>query len=449
MERSKQLGLLLTVALACEAVSADSLEQVVYQAIQTNPDMAASVQNYYASRAELDAAQGNFLPSLDLSADTGKEDLDRAGTNTDSNETRSQAKLQLTVPLFRGFANTSEYDRADYAMQARYYDSLAQAEGLALQITKAYTDVLTAQEIVRLSIENLDLHKDTYELVNARKKQGVADKADLTQMKGRLSRVQANLLAAQNNVRDAETLYAQLTGERPYALERPQIDSSYIPESNERVATLALANSQSLMASRLNAKASSANAEGLNAHYYPNLDIVADQTWKDDVSGPTGHENEWRVLLEMNWNLYSGGRSNSKQKQARYQEEAARMRSNRIYREVQANVDSSWDAFMTLKETLVHLDDYVNQSAESAKLYMAQFKAGRRTLLDLLDAQNELFEARKQYISADYQYTYAQYRVVASMSYILDAMRVNVMKPLLEKEDDEQTESTQEETNNG
>jgi adhesin transport system outer membrane protein len=101
---------------------------------------------------------------------------------------------------------------------------------------------------------------------------------------------------------------------------------------------------------------------------------------------------------------------------------------------VRANVDSSWDAFVTLRETLVHLQDYVDQSAESAKLYMAQFEAGRRTLLDLLDAQNELFEARKQFLASDYNYIYTQYRVVASMSYILDAMQLNVMEPLLANE---------------
>ena len=448
MKRIKQQSLLLAASLASQFSFADSLEEAVFKTIQTNPIMAESVQSYYASRAELDAAQGNFLPSLDLSADTGKEDIDRIGANTDSNETRAQAKLQLTVPLFRGFANSSEYDRADFAMQASYYQTLAQAEQIALQITRAYTNVLNAEDVVRLSIENLELHESTFELVKARKKQGVADKADLTQMQGRLSRVKANLLAAQNNLRDAETSYTQLTGEHPAELRRPQIDATYLPESNERAATLALNNNQSLIASRLNVQASSASADGLNAHYYPNFDIVADQTWKDHVSGATGHENEWRVLLEMNWNLYSGGRSNSKQKQARYQEEAARMRSNRIYREVQANVDSSWDAYMTLKQTLEHLQDYVNQSAESAKLYMAQFKAGRRTLLDLLDAQNELFEARKQYLGADYQYVYSQYRVAASMSYILDALRVNVMKPLLEKEDSEEENATQEEADN-
>ena len=424
----------LAIAFITPTIHAQSLEKIVFKALQDNPDMAVALQTYYASREDLDAAQGNFLPSLDLSADTGKEDLDRQGVG-ETDKTRTQAKLQLTIPLFRGFANVSEHDRADYAMQASYYEALAQAEQTSLQITKAYTDVLNARDVVRLSKENAEQHEQTFDLVDARKKQGVANKADLTQMKGRLSRVRANLLSARNNLRDAETTFVQLTGERPDALVRPEVDQNYIPESNERAQTLALTNSQNLIASRLNVQAASASAEGLAAHKYPDLDIVADRTWKDDVSGFDGREDEWRVLLELNWNIYKGGSSASKHKKARYQEEAARMRSNRVYREIQANVDSSWDAYLTLKQTLVHLEDYVNQSAESAKLYMAQFKAGRRTLLDLLDAQNELFEARKQYLATDYQYVYSQYRVIASMSYILDALRVNLMKPLLEKDE--------------
>jgi adhesin transport system outer membrane protein len=424
---------------------AKTLEQTVYDALQTNPDVAGAVQTYYGSREDLDAATGNFLPRLDLTADTGKEDLDREGVG-ETNKTRTNAKLQLTVPLFRGFANSSELERADFGMQAAYYETLAQAENTALRITKAYLDVLNAQDVVRLSALNLEEHEKTFDLVEAKYKQGVANRADETQMKGRLSRVKANLLSSRNNLRDAEAVFTQLTGERASDLQRPEVDQRFLPESNQRALELALTNSQSLIASRLNTKAASASATGLNSHLYPDFDLVADRTWKEDVSGFDGQEDEWRVLVEMNWNLYSGGSSNAKQKKARYQEEAARMRSNRIYREIQANVDSSWDAYLTLHQTLVHLQDYVEQSKESAKLYGAQFKLGSRTLLDLLDAQNELFEARKQYLASDYQHVYAQYRVVASMSYILDAMQVNFMGALLDEQLDEQNEDEQQET---
>lgn len=417
-----------------QAAGAQTLEQTVYNTIATNPDMAASLQAYYAANAELDIAQGRFLPSIDLSADTGHENLDRAGVG-ETDQTRTQAKLKLSLPLFRGFANTREYSRADFNRQARYYQTLAQAESLALQITQAYIQVLNAQEVLRLSQENLDQHLATYKMVAARERRGVADKSDLTQMKGRIARVRANVLAAQNNVSDAETVYQQITGLLPQNFVHPQVDSSRLPESYDRTVELALENNQLLIASRLDIKASKAGAESARSENYPNIDLVVDRSWKDNVSGFDGREDEWRVLVEMNWNLYAGGQSRSRYRQARYQEEASRMRSNKVLRQVQANAKSSWDAMMTLGQSRILLSDYVAQSKESASLYLAQFKAGRRTLLDLLDSQNELFQARKQYTGADYQYIYSQYRVLASMSHLLETMKVDVIQPLLEKPD--------------
>ncbi|WP_422136814.1 TolC family outer membrane protein [Endozoicomonas sp. ALD040] len=418
--------------LWCNTNWAQSLEQTINDAIQTNPDMAVTLQSYFASQAELDIAQGRFLPSLDLRADSGREDQDRANVG-ETNQTRKQARLKLSIPLFRGFANTSEYSRADFNMQAHYHQTLAQAESLALQVAQVYTHVMNAQEVLRLSQENLEQHLETYDMVAARKRQGISDKSDLTQIKGRIARVRANILAARNNLADAETLYKQLTGDYPGDFIRPEVDQSYLPESQDRAIKLALQNNQLLIASRLDVNASTADVKGVQSENYPSFDLVADRSWKDNVSGFDGREDESRLLVEMNWNLYSGGQSSSRYRRALYREEASRMRSNKVYREVQANAESSWDAFVTLKQSRVHLHDYVEQSRESTELYLAQFKAGHRTLLDLLDTQNELFEARKQYLAADYQYVYAQYRVLASISNILGAMRINTIRPLLQK----------------
>ncbi|CAH0990024.1 Outer membrane efflux protein BepC [Sinobacterium norvegicum] len=433
MAKFKQMILAGCFMAAGHTASADVLEATVFRALQDNPDMAVAIQQYYASREDVDIATGNFLPSIDVIADTGKEDITRdpnSGAEIETDLDRTSARLQLSLPLFKGFANQSEHQRASKDMEASYYQSLAEAESITLQISQAYIGVISAKEIVVLSLENLEHHEKTYELVHARQQQGVADKADLSQIRGRMARAKANLANARNNLRDAETSYQQIVGEMPVQLVRPQSDSSYIPDSNQRLLDLAMANNQSLLASRLSVEASEANSKGQNSHYYPQFDLVADTSWKEDVAGFEGNEEEWRVMLEMNWNLYSGGSKSSAHQKAVYLEQAARMRSNKVVREVKANVDSSWSAYKSLEQELIYLQEYVTESKETEKLYAAQFKAGRRTLLDLLDSQNELFQARKAYVSADYQYLYAQYRVIASMSYILDALNVNVMEGL-------------------
>ncbi len=429
MAKIKNILLAGCFSISSGYASAEALEKTVYQALQNNPDMAVSIQQYFSAKSDVDIATGNFLPSIDLIADTGKEDIDQEGID-DTNKDRSNAKLQLSVPIFRGFENVEEYDRATFDMKASYYQSLAEAEKITLSISKAYLDTLSAQEVVVMSLENLQHHQKTYDLVHAREKQGVADKADLSQIRGRLARAKANLMASRNNLRDAETTYVQLVGESPVDLLKPHTNGAYLPGSNKRATELALANNQSLYASRLSVQAAAASARSKNAHNYPQFDLVADRTWKEDVAGFDGDEDEWRILLEMNWNLYAGGRNSSAHQKAVYQEEAARMRTNRVIREVRANVDSSWNAYKTLEQELVYLKEYVEQSKQTERLYSEQFKVGRRTLLDLLDSQNELFQARIAYVEADYGYVYAQYRVMASMSYILDALKVNVMEGL-------------------
>ena len=429
MAKLKHTLLACCVGITSSHVSSDTLEATVYQALQDNPDMAVAMQEYFVSKSDVDIATGNFLPSIDLIADAGKEDIDRDGVG-ETEKDRTNAKLQLSVPLFRGFANVEEHDRATLDMQASYYQSLAEAERVTLGISKAYLDTLSAQNVVVMSLENLQHHQKTYDLVSQREEQGVSDKADLSQIKGRLARAKANLMAARNNLRDAETTYTQQVGSAPNNLIRPKVNSEYLPGNNDRVTELALANNQSLHASQLSVQAAAAGARSQNAHNYPEFDLVADRTWKEDVSGFDGDEDEWRVLLEMNWNLYAGGRKSSAHKKAVYQEEAVRMKSNRVIRDVRANVDSSWSAYKTLEQELVYLQEYVEQTKETEKLYSQQFKVGRRTLLDLLDSQNELFQARKAYVAADYDFLYAQYRVMASMSYILDALQVNVMEGL-------------------
>ena len=432
MSKYKTALLTVCISIVAHSAAAETLERTVSNALQSNPDMAVAIAQFNASREDVDIATGNFLPSIDLIADAGKEDIDAtkldSGLGSETKLNRKNARLQLSLPLFRGFANKKEHDRAKLDMQASYYQSLSEAEKLSLEISKAYLDVLSAKEIVVMSLENLDHHTKTYDLVNERHTQGVADKADLSQVRGRMARAKANLSSARNNLRDAETHFLQMVGTSPTQLQRPRVNKDYLPSDNARVLSLAMANNQSLRASQQSTAAATANAQAQNAHYYPALDLVADKTWKDDVAGLEGEQDEWRVLVQMNWNLYAGGRKSSGHKKAIYQEQTARMRSNSVVREVKANVDSSWSAYKSLEEELIYLQDYVMQSKETQKLYSQQFKVGRRTLLDLLDSQNELFQARKAYVAADYDYLYAQFRVISSMSYILDALNVNVMK---------------------
>lgn len=431
MSKLRRALLFVYAGFIVSSVFAESLEQTVSEALKKQPEMKESISLYHASRSDVKIAWSKFSPSVDIIADVGKENVDASRLDTPgSDETlaRRSAALQVSVPLFRGFANVKEKNRAELERDANYYQSLAKAEMLSLQISKAYLDVLSAKEVVVMSLENLDHHSKTYELVNKRHSQGVIDKSDLSQVRGRMARARANLTAAKNNLRDVDTVLEQLVYTPPKELIRPRINTDYLPESNERALELAYANNQSLLASKKASDAANATVGVRKAHYYPKLDFVANKTWKSNVSGAEGSQDEWQMLVKLNWNLFSGGGQSAEHSKAVYLQHAAGMRSNTVLREVKANVDSSWRSYKSLEEELVYLQEYVTQSKLTQKLYSEQFNVGLRTLLDLLDSQNELFQARRSYVAASYNYMYSKYRIITSMSYILDALNVNIMK---------------------
>ena len=401
--------------LSCNLVQAETLEQAVFNALQKSPDMAQTMQQYYAAKSDVDIATASFLPQLDLTADAGKEDLDRERIG-ETNKDRTNVRLSLTVPVFRGFASVNEHDRASFQVKSSYYQTLAKAENITLSLTKAYIDMLSAKDVITMSEENLAHHQKTYDL---QKRYQLL-----------VARAKANMISARSNYNNAEIQYIEIAGKSPSRLTRPKVNKSYLPENNQRVVDIAFANHQSLFSSQYDIKAASSATKVQNAHYYPEFDVVVDRTWKEDVAGFNGHEDEWRVLLEMKWNLFAGGQKSSAHSKALHNEKASKMKLNTVQRAVKANANASWNAYELLEQERIFLKEYVEQTKETEKLYSQQFQAGRRSLLDLLDSQNELFQSRKAFISADYDYLYAQYRVVASMSYILDALQVNVMEGL-------------------
>lgn len=419
--------LFLSICLTGQAFG-QSIEEVVYQTFHTNPDFHAFVEGYQASKADVDLAKSQFFPSIDLTADTGPEHINFKKSGTETDETRKQAKLQLTLPLFRGFSNQQGLKRSKDLMQAAYYESMAEAEVITLKVIKSYLDVMRTREVQKMSLDNLEYHHKTFDQINSREQRGVSDGADLSQIRGRLARAKAELTTARNNLNDAETEYVQLTGQFPAELIKPIVDTRYIPESVAEAKAFALSNSQSLLASKMTLSSAKAASKSEQSDYYPQLDLVADKIWKDNVEGSAGREDEWRVLVQMNWNLFGGGKTSSLRQKAIHNEQRSRMQSNATLRKVIANVDSSWNAYKTLQQNLIYYRDYVTETQKTQLLYTDQFTVGRRTLLDLLNSQNELFQARNNYLSNEYNFLYAQYRVISSMSYILDAMNINVME---------------------
>lgn len=144
------------------------------------------------------------------------------------------------------------------------------------------------------------------------------------------------------------------------------------------------------------------------------------------MQGDEGHYNTWRAAVVMNYNLFNGMRDKARLQSAAHQiNESMDIRNNAL-RVLNENLSLAWNAMENARLQTPKARDYADYTARVREAYQQQFSLGQRTLLDLLDSENELFTANRRYTEVRYGEEFSMYRVVAAMGDLLRQQQVVV-----------------------
>lgn len=408
--------------------SAQTLEQAVALALANNPEIKASYNQYVSSVKESDAAAGAYLPTLDLDAGIGYEGIRPASStgNEDTDLTRKEASIILNQLIWDGNATLNDMDRTAADAESERLQLLDDASNLALQVTDVYLNAVKASEVLALSESNLAVHKRIYRDIKRRVDSGIGSTADLTQVEARIARAQGNLLAAQNNLFDTHTQFERLVGQAPLGLIYPRADAAKIPLSLTDAMALALDNHPVIKVSAADVDSARFQYKQSKSPYYPTIYFEARQTWRDDAGGDRGGASETIAMLRLNYNLYNGGSDSDRSESAAYQLNRSKDLRDNAYRQVEEGLRLSWSALDLTLQQKDFLADHVDSASQTVIAYEKQYQIGQRTLLDLLNTENELFEARRDYLDAHYAEQYAKYRVMNAVGVLIDALLVDI-----------------------
>lgn len=177
----------------------------------------------------------------------------------------------------------------------------------------------------------------------------------------------------------------------------------------------------------------SANADVDSAHaqhdtaespFYPRFDLEVGTTANNNIDGIKGHNNDLSAMFRMRYNLLSGGRDTARRQETAYLiNQAAEIRNN-THRQVEESVRLSWNALETVNGQMDFFKLHVESSERSRDAYLQQFSLGQRTLLDLLDSENEVFVSSQALVNAEYDQLFAMYRIINSMGALLQTVDV-------------------------
>lgn len=422
MSRIKTIaGLLLTLPLS-DAWSA-TLPEAVEQAVLRNPEIQARWHQLRAANEELSAARGGYLPRVDTQAYAGREWRDYPTTG---NQTFSQpgAQIELRQMLFDGFATRSTVRRAGYMNQVRYYELLAASDNVAQETARAYMDVLRYQRLSALARDNWATHKELFDQIAERVQAGVGRRVDLEQAAGRLALAESNWQTEVANLHDISARYERLVGNLPpKALAQPPQLLANLPKEDE-ILPLALRKNPGFLAAVSNLRSTRAQLDGQKSANYPTLELRASQGYNRNQDGVPGNYRKGLVQLALNYNLFRGGSDKARTIAASENLSAAFDLRDKACRDIRQETRIAQSDTRRLVEQIKYLEQHQLSTEKVREAYRKQFDIGQRTLLDLLDTENEYFESRRALTRAEIDYQLAQIRVLTQTHLILPALKL-------------------------
>lgn len=404
----------------CAAAQVQTLREAAQQGVLKNPEVLARWHAFEAADAERGVASGALLPRLDLTAGRGREARD--DPLPQQNYNRHSTSLTLTQLLYDGFAVSNEVRRLDHARLVRLYELYDTSEAVALEVVRAFVDVQRFRKLVALAEENYVRHRTVFEQIQKKASAGVARRVDLEQVSGRLALAEANLLTETSNLHDVSARFQRLVGTPPKAdMEEPPALAKELPKTIGD-ALIASRRNPALLAAMENVRSADASARIRNAAYQPRFDMRIRSDRGNNTGGVIGRQNNNSAEVVMSWNLFNGLSDQARVRQYAEQLNVARDQRDKTCRDIRQTLAIAYNDTRKLAEQLTYLDQHQLAIEKAREAYRRQFDIGQRTLLDVLDSENELFQARRAYINAEYDLSTAYARTHAGTGSLVGAL---------------------------
>lgn len=400
-----------------------TMDQAVRQAIDHHPEVQEKWHAFLSSGFSSDASRAGYRPRVDL---TTGYDFERQDYGDNRNHDGGYAELTLRQMLYDGSLTRSEVARYNNLQLVSYFQLLEAAEKAALNAFVSYQDVLRQRELVALARTNLSKHHTVFKQVEKSAKAGVARAADLEQISGRLALAQANLITEMSNLHDISARYLRVIGTLPpVQLEQFEFPEAPLPDNVRDVLMLAYQGSPVYHAALRNILVSEQIVTAEKSNFHPKVDLKAragTQTY--DSLGNENGQTEGSIGLELRYNLFNGGRDRANVRRALQDVNVAKDQRDLACINIRQTVQIAFNDTRKIAEQLPILNQHRLAADRVTTAYKQQFDIGQRSLLDVLDIENEFFQASRAWVNARYDLTIANARTLSAMGKLIESLNL-------------------------
>jgi len=414
-------ALLLGSAFVAMPAQADTLREALVDAYNTNPTLQAARANQRAVDEDVPIQKAAGLPNSSVTSNY-VEFLRTSPNSFTSPERRLLIGPDLTVPIYSGGAVKNSVKAAKGRVVAGQADLRGTESSIFARVVAAYMDVLRNEALVSLSQNQVEVLTVNLQATSDRFEIGDLTRTDVAQSESRLALAEGDLRATRANLIGARESFIELVGKPPVDLEPPP-PLPGLPETVEDAVRVALDSNPDLIAARQRAKAAGYDSEAAGSGRLPKLGLFAGVDYTNyfgTLGGPISsgfvqHETTANAGVQLTIPLFQGGQPAARQRQAQARETAALEQEIGTERGVIAQVRSAWSSWHAADAIIESSQAAVSAAELSLEGVRAENSIGNRTILDVLNAEQELLSARVQLVTARRNAYVAGFSLLAAM----------------------------------
>jgi len=423
-------ALMVCASLAYSPAYADTLADALARAVANLPEVRAARANQRAVEQTAAQARGAWYPTLDASIGQGREASNNPSTRalgSDQTLTRREAELNLSQLIFDGGATSGQVRRFQARAEGAGDQVANAAETAGVRVVQAYLDVIRLRELAAIALDNEKRHRETLAQVSRLADVGQGRRADAHQAEARYALAQASLSQLRGQLAQADAAFLHLTGRPPGALADAGDFQNALPNSLAAALAQALEVHPAVRAAQKELIAAQADRDSQRSRYAaPRLALEVGTSANHDLDGLRGANADRFAMLRLRYNLFRGGIDDGRVSEAAARVDEALANLGKARNDTERDLRQAWQGLEEDRVRLPQLDRYAAASAQVVASYRLQFSIGQRTLLDVLNAENELFSAKSSQYTGMHAVTLGELRVLAAMGRLLAALGVNL-----------------------
>lgn len=428
------------VAQAATVVAGEangSVAAIIQLAIENHPRVLGDRASVFASREALREQRSDYFPTLSVEASSGYRNTDNRttrarptrgpGGDPDVTGFANEATFRLQQRLFDFLATQNRVEAARQRLGQSQFVEADSQEQIGLRAIEAYLQVQQSRRNTTFARENVAFHIEILSDIERRAEAGAGDSGDVSQTESRLALAREVLLSFEEQLAIAQADFKEAVGSMPGELGPLTPPNQPIPDTIGEAIAIATEENPFITASRYNAHSLSHEASAAYGELFPRFDLDVSYNRGSDVDGLGGSEEETRALVRMVWDFPTGGAEYAARKRVLREEEAAEQETEERFRLIEEEVRASYAEVTITQKQIEQLAERADAATSVVGAYERQFEAGRRTLLDLLDSENERFLARVSLNNGQSDLVRASYRLFTAMGRLRQVLEIDRM----------------------